>query len=156
MARQAQSNQMTKVRALSLFVLSILVLGFGESCSLHDSPPARNASTSGDNRNAAAAARTEPGGVGFASRAKLAEHYEKHGREFGSITIDEYLRMAQELRDRPADDSVVEASRGDEVVTRFDRKSGAFLAFNRDGTIRTFFKPNDGEAYFRRQLNRRP
>jgi len=63
--------------------------------------------------------------------------------------------MAQELRDRPADDSVLEAVRGDGVVTRFDRKNGAFLAFNRDRIIRTFFKPNDGESYFRRQLNRR-
>jgi hypothetical protein len=32
----------------------------------------------------------------------------------------------------------------------------AFLAVNRDGTIRTFFKPNDGEAYFRRQASRTP
>jgi pyocin large subunit-like protein len=63
--------------------------------------------------------------------------------------------MAQELRDRPIDGSVLEAARSDGVVTRFDRASGAFLAFNRDRTIRTFFKPNDGEAYFRRQLNRR-
>jgi len=40
------------------------------------------------------------------------------------------------------------------VVTRFDRTSGAFLAFNSDGVIRTFFKPNDGERYFRRQAER--
>lgn len=147
---------MMKVRALSLIVLSTLVLGLGQGCSLHDSPPARNASSSAGNRNSASApAKAEASGVGFASPSKLAEHYEKHGREFGSVTTDEYLRMAQALRDRPADDSVVEAVRGDGVVTRFDRKSGAFLAFNRDRTIRTFFKPNDGEAYFRRQLNRR-
>ena len=147
---------MTKPRALTLFLLSILVFSFGAACSLHGSPPARNASASGSNRNSPAAqARTDASGAGFASSTKLAEHYEKHGREFGSVTVDEYLRMAQELRDRPVDDSVVEAARGDGVVTRFDRKTGAFLAFNRDRTIRTFFKPNDGEAYFRRQLNRR-
>ena len=28
------------------------------------------------------------------------------------------------------------------------------IAFNRDGTIRTFFKPNDGERYYRRQAER--
>lgn len=83
------------------------------------------------------------------------EHYDKHGREFGSVTIHEYLLMAQELRDRQADNVVIEAVRDDGVVTRFDRESGAFLAFNPDRTIRTFFKPNDGEAYFRRQLRRR-
>jgi pyocin large subunit-like protein len=147
---------MTKVRALRLLLLSILVLGFGESCSLHRSPPASNASAAGSNRNAATRpVRTEAPSVGFASPSKLAEHYEKHGREFGSVTIDQYLRMAQELRDRPVEGTVVEALRSDGVVTRFDRASGAFLAFNRDRTIRTFFKPNDGESYFRRQLNRR-
>jgi pyocin large subunit-like protein len=40
------------------------------------------------------------------------------------------------------------------VITRFDRRGGEFLAFERDLTIRTFFRPNDGEAYFDRQLKR--
>lgn len=66
----------------------------------------------------------------------------------------EYLHLAQSLRDRPAGGAVLEAVRGDGVVTRFDRASGAFLACDPDGTIRTFFKPHDGEAYFRRQLAR--
>ena len=35
-----------------------------------------------------------------------------------------------------------------------DRSSGTFLAFNPDLTIRTFFKPNDGESYFHRQSKR--
>nr|MCU0635243.1 hypothetical protein [Gemmatimonadaceae bacterium] len=75
----------------------------------------------------------------------------------GRITIDEYLRRAQQLRDRPLSDDVLELVRpADGVVSRFERSSGAFLAFNRDYTIRTFFKPNDGEAYFRRQARRRP
>ena len=48
----------------------------------------------------------------------------------------------------------LEAVRRDGVATRFDRDTGAFIAFNTDGTIRTFFKPNDGERYFRRQAER--
>lgn len=140
----------------SLLLLSILALSFAESCSCRHALPAHNASAAGDSRNSATPpARNEAGSIGFASRTKLVEHFEKHGREFGSITIDQFLRMAQELRDRPADSSVVEAVRSDGVITRFDRASGAVLAFNPDRTIRTFFKPNDGEAYFRRQLKRR-
>jgi hypothetical protein len=92
--------------------------------------------------------------VGFASRARLDEHYRKHGAEFGDITREDYLRRAQALRDAPAGGSVLEAVRGDGVVTRFDRRSGAFIAFGRDGIIRTFFRPNDGERYFRRQVER--
>jgi len=95
-------------------------------------------------------------GAGFRSEARLREHHDKHGREFGRVTAGEYLGLAQELRDRPLGPRVLEATRADGVVTRYDRDSGAFLAFERDGTIRTFFKPRDGEAYFRRQRDRLP
>jgi pyocin large subunit-like protein len=73
-------------------------------------------------------------GVGFVNEQRLEEHYRKHGAEFGNITRLDYLHQAQLLR--------------------FDRQTGAFVAFNRDGTIRTFFKPNDGERYYRRQAER--
>ena len=92
--------------------------------------------------------------VGFASRQKMVDHYRKHGREFGTITMELYLRKAQELRDRPAGGAILESVRPDGVVTRFDRESGEFVAFNRDGVIRTYFRPADGEAYYRRQLGR--
>lgn len=92
--------------------------------------------------------------IGFRSRSRLDEHFRKHGREFGDIDRDRYLALAQELRDRPVGGAVLEARRGDGVTTRFDRSSGAFVAFNRDLTIRTFFRPNDGIDYFRRQAGR--
>lgn len=92
--------------------------------------------------------------LGFRSRAQLNEHFQKHGAEFGRITQAEYLRQAQRLRDAPMGGSIEEIRRDDGTVSRFDRSTGAFIAFNRDGTIRTFFKPNDGEAYFRRQASR--
>jgi pyocin large subunit-like protein len=93
--------------------------------------------------------------IGFSSRQKLLEHFEKHGAEFGNIMIEEYLVQAQSLRDKQLNDDLLEITRSDGVITRFDRKSGAFVAFNSDRTIRTFFKPNEGEAYFRRQARRR-
>ncbi len=93
--------------------------------------------------------------IGFASRQKLADHYQKHGREFGSISMEEYLRQAQELRDRPAGGNVLEAIRLDGVTSRFDRISGAFIAFNPDQVIRTYFRPAEGEAYFWRQSRRK-
>ena len=92
--------------------------------------------------------------TGFTSARSLDEHFAKHGTEFGRIDRAEYLRLAQALRDAPAGGPVLEAVRKDGVTTRFDRQSGAFVAVNRDRTIRTFFKPNDGERYFRRQAER--
>jgi len=89
--------------------------------------------------------------IGFFSRQKLIDHYEKHGREFGAITMEEYLFRAKTLRDRPIGGKVLEFVRSDGVITRFDRTNGDFIAFNPDGVIRTFFRPSAGEAYFRRQ-----
>jgi hypothetical protein len=93
-------------------------------------------------------------GVGFADQRRLDEHFEKHGAEFGRITKQDYLRQAQLLRDARVGDPVLEAVRRDGVVSRFDRQTGAFMAFNPNGVIRTFFKPNDGERYWRRQAER--
>lgn len=92
--------------------------------------------------------------IGFRSRSQFNEHFAKHGPEFGQVTQEEYLREAQTLRDAPAGGNVEEIRRSDGTVSRYDRASGAFIAFNADGTIRTFFKPNNGEAYFRRQATR--
>lgn len=93
-------------------------------------------------------------GIGFRNRDRLEEHYRKHGQEFGDITQAEYLRRAQQLRDAPVGGSVLELRRADGVITRFDRESGAFIAFDPDRIIRTFFRPNAGERYFRRQAAR--
>ena len=92
--------------------------------------------------------------IGFRNRDRLEEHYRKHGREFGDITPAEYLRRAQQLRDAPVGGSVLELRRADGVITRFDRESGSFIAFDPDLIIRTFFRPNAGERYFRRQAAR--
>ncbi len=93
-------------------------------------------------------------GVGFADQRRLDEHFEKHGAEFGRITRQDYLRQAQLLRDAKVGEPILEAVRRDGVVTRFDRQTGAFIAFNANGVIRTFFRPNDGERYWRRQAER--
>lgn len=102
----------------------------------------------------AAATKSWGAGVGFADTRRLDEHFEKHGSEFGRITKQDYLRQAQLLRDTAVGGSVLETVRRDGVATRFDRQTGAFLAFNPNGVIRTFFKPNDGERYYRRQAER--
>ena len=92
--------------------------------------------------------------VGFADQRRLDEHYDKHGAEFGRITKQDYLRQAQLLRDAKAGGPILEAVRRDGVITRYDQHTGAFIAFNPNGVIRTFFKPNDGERYWRRQAER--
>jgi pyocin large subunit-like protein len=93
-------------------------------------------------------------GAGFRSRKQFDEHFQKHSREFGTITQAEYLLLAQELRDAPVGGPILEAVKPGGVISRFDRRKSYFGAYDRDGTIRTFFIPNDGERYFRRQATR--
>jgi len=91
---------------------------------------------------------------GFYDEENLREHYSKHGAEFGSISRDEYLARARALRDAPVGGDILQIIRADTVRTRFDRASGGFIAFDRDLTIRTYFRPGDGERYFNRQATR--
>jgi pyocin large subunit-like protein len=93
-------------------------------------------------------------GTGFRTKRHLDEHYQKHGAEFGNISKAEYLRLAQELRDARAGGPILEKVQPGGVVTRFDKRHGYFGAYDPDGTIRTFFIPNDGERYFERQARR--
>ncbi len=149
------NDNLLKMRLIAAWLLALAAL-FGSACrGSNQSVPARK-----DNQPSGASvisnrATSVRADIGFATRQKFLDHYEKHGAEFGSISKEEYLRQAQELRDRSVGGDVLEATRADGVITRFDRRAGSFLAFNPDLTIRTYFKPNDGENYFRRQSKRR-
>jgi pyocin large subunit-like protein len=94
-------------------------------------------------------------GPGFRSPQLLDEHFAKHGAEFGAISKVEYLRLAQALRDAPPGGPILEARRPNGEFSRFDRRHGYFGAYNRNGIIRTFFIPSNGERYFERQARRR-
>ena len=132
--------------SLALVALALVLIMWAIRLALPSGPAAGHARA-----HAAASADAE---TGFRSHARLVEHFEKHGAEFHAASAQEYLRLALALRDRPAGGDVLERVRDDGAITRFDRASGAFIAFDRDGTIRTFFKPNDGERYFDRQARR--
>ena len=137
--------------AATLFVLFLLAIACGPS----QAPPTQAQKANNAIEGSAAPSHMKRPDLGFASRQKLVDHYQKHGREFGTITMEQYLRKAQELRDRPAGGAILETSRPDGTVTRFDRESGDFIAFSQNGVIRTYFRPTDGEAYYTRQLRRK-
>jgi len=150
--KQANSSRLVLLLAFFAFIL------FALNCSCNSSSNQTSSLQSHPTPDASFSetkpAITHPN-IGFASRQKLVDHYQKHGREFGSISMEEYLHQAQELRDRPASRNVLEAIRSDGVISRFDQTSGAFIAFNLDQVIRTYFRPAEGEAYFWRQSRRK-
>ena len=79
------------------------------------------------------------------------QHFEKHGSEFGSITKEEYLQLANDLLNSDSDTVLhkTEKEDGDDVF--FDTATGYFLVLSTDGYIRTFFIPSKGIDYFNRQ-----
>lgn len=91
------------------------------------------------------------GGRGFRDRDLLNDHFAKYGHAFGHISVRQYLRLAQQLRDSRLSSNILEAPRQPGGIARFDLKRGYYGSYDADGTIRTFFIPPDGVRYFERQ-----
>jgi pyocin large subunit-like protein len=91
--------------------------------------------------------------------ASLPDHFARHGADFGARNAEEYARMAAEFLQRAKAEGLPAKVDGTGVLRVFDPRSGAFGAYNRDGTTRTFFKPGS-RGYFERQpgqlVNLRP
>lgn len=86
----------------------------------------------------------------FRSEKLFSDHYKKHGAEFGKITKEEYLKLANELIASKSDNVLhKEAADGDRLF--FDKEKGWFLVISKDGYIRTFFIPKAGIDYWNRQ-----
>lgn len=85
----------------------------------------------------------------FRKTEYLQEHFEKHGEEFGYTSADEYLAGANRVVETPGVLHKLEAEDGDDVY--YLESSNEFVIISTDGYLRTYFKPNDGKAYFDRQ-----
>ncbi len=149
-------NRVVGVLVMAILVVVLVVLRLYPQ-GARDVAPGASAPTPVEATTSADAAPHGFGpNVGFRSAERLREHFEKHGAEFRGADEGEYLAIAQALRDARVGGDVLESVRGDGVVSRFDRATGTFVAFDADGVLRTCFKPNDGERYFERQAKRRP
>jgi pyocin large subunit-like protein len=91
------------------------------------------------------------GGAGFRTLHLLEDHFTRYGSQFGQINIQQYLHLAQQLRDAAPGKNILISKRPDGGGSKFDVKKGWFVAYDGDGTLRTFFIPKDGERYFDRQ-----
>ncbi len=106
--------------------------------------------------NAAAAAPSAPPKKAPPARetwgqfASLQDHFDRHGTDFHARDPEDYARLAWEFQQRAQAEGLPTKIDEDGVVRIFDPKSGAFAAYNRNGTTKTFFKP-DSRGYFERQ-----
>ena len=87
----------------------------------------------------------------FRSEKLFDSHYEKHGAEFGDITQDEYLDLANELINAEGKNILHKTEKEDGDFLYYDTETNEFLVLSTDGYIRTFFKPSAGLDYWERQ-----
>lgn len=86
----------------------------------------------------------------FRTEDSFESHYKKHKDEFGDITRDEYLELANKIISSDSKDILHKNEKDDGDPMYFDKKTGALLIMSSDGFIRTFFIPDDGLDYWER------
>ena len=87
--------------------------------------------------------------VSFRNADLLNQHYDKHGRMMGYANAEAYEAAARNVVNNPASLHKLEAEDNDDVY--YLESTNDFVIVSTDGYIRTYFRPNDGKAYFDRQ-----
>jgi hypothetical protein len=89
----------------------------------------------------------------WANLSSLRDHFNRHGGDFGAKSPDDYAAQAWRFRERAAAERLPMKLDIDGTVRVFDQKTRAFASFNRDGTTKTYFRP-DSPGYWQRQPGR--
>ena len=87
--------------------------------------------------------------VSFRNDKLLNEHYQKHGKEMGFSSASEYERAAVKVVQNSQSLHKLEEEDGDDVY--YLERTNELVIVSTDGYIRTYFKPDNGKAYFDRQ-----
>lgn len=84
----------------------------------------------------------------------LQDHYERHGKDFRCTSADDYAAKAWLFLQYAKQKSLpMKWDDSDGTLRIWEPTSRAFAAFNRDGTTKTFFRPNS-PTYWSRQPGR--
>lgn len=92
--------------------------------------------------------------MNFQDEEDLLKHFNKHLKEFGDITENDYLEKANKLMRKEASDDIMMLRREDDSISKYDAIENEFMVINSDDTIRTFFKPLAGKEYWNAELKR--
>lgn len=85
----------------------------------------------------------------FRNRNLLEQHYEKHGKDMGFASAEEYEKAAAQVPYTPGVLHKIEAEDGDDVY--YIQSTNEFVVVSKDGYLRTYFNPDRGIDYFNRQ-----
>jgi hypothetical protein len=84
----------------------------------------------------------------------LDTHYKKHGKNLNVTSAEDYAHQASEFRTRAQNEKLPAVVDKDGVTRYYDPKTNTFGSYNPDGTTRTYYKPEEGQEYFRRQMEK--
>lgn len=88
----------------------------------------------------------------FSSEKKFRKHVEKHIKEYGEVTPEEYLNIARELLAAPLSDDIEGFVSKMDFVFKYRKSTNDFVIGRPDGKISTLFKPKDGYDYWLQQI----
>ncbi len=95
---------------------------------------------------------------GFPNKQKLNNHWQNgrtHAAEYapdGITTKEQYEKRAVQLLESPCGNGIKGYKTKDGLVCRYDAKKNDFAKGSPENGVRTMFKPDDGEEYYRRRL----
>lgn len=95
---------------------------------------------------------------GFPNKQKLNNHWQNgrtHAAEYapdGITTKEQYEKRAVQLLESPCGNGIKGYKTKDGLVCRYDAKKNDFAKGSPEKGVRTMFKPDDGEDYYKRQL----
>lgn len=85
--------------------------------------------------------RPPPTRVTWGSLRTVQDHFDRHGADFAAADPDNYAAQAWLFLVRAKTEGLPAKVDSEGVVRVFDAKTGAFAAYNPDGTTKTYFKP---------------
>ena len=113
-------------------------------------PPASSA----ERMKKAAPPRAPPTHETWGYMPSLQDHYERHGKDFRCTSAEDYAAKAWLFLQYARQNSLpMKWDDSDGTLRIWEPNSRAFAAFNRDGTTKTFFRPNS-PGYWSRQPGR--
>lgn len=77
-------------------------------------------------------------------------HFERHGREFGAKSLDDYMAMVHGFIHAPPEGTqTLKRNNGDTLF--YDPNANVFAVMTRKGAPRTMFRPDNGPGYWNQQ-----
>lgn len=105
-------------------------------------------------KNEAAPPAVPPTSKTWGNVATLQDHFDRHGRDFGSKSPADYAAQAWRFLQRArAENLPMKLDDTDGTLRIFDPGTGTFAAYNDGGRTKTYFKPGN-PGYWQRQPGR--